>query len=137
MSDKIVGNLTEEHQHINGSLVNTDEHISGSLVNKDVNVFGKLVGDIGTRDYNRLYNKPSINGKTLIGDTTIVEDKTFVYEQNLPASVWNVKHDLEKYPAVTVVDSAGTEVIGAVDYIDLNNVVLTFVGAFSGKAFFN
>ena len=70
MADRVTGNLTEQHQHINGSLVNTDVHISGSL---DAN---------GTRDYNRLWNKPSINGETLIGDRTIVEDKTFVYEQN-------------------------------------------------------
>lgn len=126
MANKIKGSFTEDHQHINGSLVNTDVHISG-----------KLSGETGTKDYNKLRNKPSINGEELVGDRTIIEDRTFVYEKNLPSSVWHVKHNLEKYPAVTVVDSAGTEVIGAIDYIDLNNVTLTFVGSFSGKAFFN
>lgn len=136
MSDKLVGDLTNEHQRIEGSLVSTDAQISGSLSPKTRTLSGRLDGH-GTRDYNHLYNKPSINGQTLVGDTTIIEDKTFVYEQSRPSSEWTVEHGLEKFPAVTVVDSAGTEVIGAIDYIDLNTVILTFVGAFSGKAFFN
>ena len=136
MSYKLIGDLTNEHQRIEGSLVSTDVQISGSLSPKTQTLSGELDGN-GTRNYNHLFNKPSINGQTLIGDTTIIEDKTFVYEQNRPSSVWTVEHGLEKFPAVTVVDSAGTEVIGAIDYIDLNTVTLTFVGAFSGKAFFN
>lgn len=136
MNDKLIGDLTNEHQRIEGSLVSTDVQITGSLSPKTRTLSGQLDGH-GTKDYNHLYNKPSINGQTLVGDTTIIEDKTFVYEQTQPSNEWHIKHDLNKYPAVTVVDSAGTEVIGAVDYIDLNNVVLTFIGAFSGRAFFN
>lgn len=125
MSDKIIGKRTDTHQHINGTLVTKGGHINGGI------------DDHGTKNYNHLYNKPSINGQTLIGDTTIVEDKHYVHIQSMPASVWTVRHGLNKYPAVTVVDSAGTEVIGAVEYIDVNNVQLTFVGEFSGKAIFN
>ena len=136
MSDILTGDLTNEHQRIEGSLVSTDAQIDGELSPRTRTLSGGLDGH-GTRDYEHLYNQPSINGQKLIGDTTIIEDKTFVYEQNLPSSVWNVKHDLGKFPAVSVVDSAGTEVVGAIDYIDENNVTLTFVGAFSGKAFFN
>lgn len=136
MSDKIIGNLTDEHQHIEGSLVNTDTHVEASLTPKSRNLQAGI-NEKGTKNYNYLYNKPSINGTTLIGDMSIIEDKTFVYDQTVPSSEWHVKHDLDKYPAVTVVDSAGTEVIGAIDYIDLNNVILTFTGAFSGRAFFN
>lgn len=36
-----------------------------------------------------------------------------------------------------VVDSAGTVVIGEVDYLDDNTVRLTFCAAFSGTAYFN
>ena len=136
MEDRIVGDLANEHQRIEGSLVSTDVQISGSLSPKTRTLSGRLDSN-GTKDYNHLINKPSINGQPLIGDTTIVEDKTFVYDQTVPSSEWTIKHNLEKFPAVNVVDSAGTEVIGAIDYIDINTVVITFTGAFSGRAFFN
>ena len=93
-------------------------------------------------DYNKLNHKPSINGVTLIGDKTSVElglgeDKHFTFTQNVARNVWEIKHDLNKYPSVTIVDSAENVVIGDVTYIDENNVRLTFSGAFSGKAYLN
>ena len=136
MEDRLVGDLTNEHQRIEGSLVSTDVQISGSLSPKTRTLHGRL-DDHGTKDYNQLINKPSINGQTLVRDTTIVEDKTYIYDQTVPSSVWTIEHNLEKFPAVNIVDSAGTEVIGAIDYIDINTVVITFTGAFSGRAFFN
>jgi hypothetical protein len=48
-----------------------------------------------------------------------------------------VNHGLNKKPAVSVVDSAENVVFGEVEYIDDNNVRITFSGAFSGKAYFN
>jgi hypothetical protein len=38
---------------------------------------------------------------------------------------------------VTVKDSAGSTVIGEVEYVDLNNITITFSGAFSGEAYLN
>ena len=93
-------------------------------------------------NYNNLSNKPSINGVTLVGNKTseelgIVCDKTFAYNQAISSNVWEIKHDLDKYPAITVVDSGGSVVIGEIVYIDKNNVRITFTSAFSGKAYFN
>lgn len=59
------------------------------------------------------------------------------HKQAQAAKVWTVAHNLGKRPAVTVVDSAGTVVIGEVDYLDDNTVRLTFCAAFSGTAYFN
>lgn len=64
-------------------------------------------------------------------------DKTFVFTQNTAAAEWKIQHDLGKYPAVTVVDSGKTEVIGDVEYVDLNNLTLKFSSPFSGMAFLN
>ena len=64
-------------------------------------------------------------------------DSHFVHTQSTPESVWEVTHSLNKKPSVTVVDSADTVVIGEVEYLSSNAVRLTFVGAFSGKAYFN
>lgn len=71
---------------------------------------------------------------TLPADTG---DKHYTYEQSVASDTWTVAHNLDKYPTINVFDSAGTEVFGNVEYVDLNNVVLTFSGAFSGKAIFN
>tara|TARA_R110000868_G_scaffold9795_3_gene48226 strand:+ start:1988 stop:2719 length:732 start_codon:yes stop_codon:yes gene_type:complete len=66
-----------------------------------------------------------------------VSDKNFVYTQGVASDIWVVTHNLNKYCAVSVVDSAGTEVFGNVNYDSLNQVTLTFSAPFSGQAFFN
>jgi len=65
------------------------------------------------------------------------DDKNYVHNQGVAATVWSIQHDLNKYPSVTVVDSALTEVEGDIEHIDLNNVKITFSAIFSGKAIFN
>lgn len=64
-------------------------------------------------------------------------DKNFVYNQASPALVWNIVHNLDKFPSVSVVDSAGTTVFGNVQYLNVNELTVTFNGAFSGKAYLN
>ena len=64
-------------------------------------------------------------------------DKTFVYEQVTPATTWNVPHNLGKFPSITVIDTADTVVTGQYEYINNNNVTLTFSAAFAGKAYLN
>jgi hypothetical protein len=58
-------------------------------------------------------------------------DKTFTQPFTVADTV-SVAHDLSKYPAVTVIDSAGSVVIGDVDYTDLNNLTVSFSAPFSG-----
>lgn len=64
-------------------------------------------------------------------------DKTYTYEQIIPAATWTIQHNLEKYPSVTVVDSADSVVMGDVQYTSLNEIKITFSVPFSGKAFLN
>lgn len=64
-------------------------------------------------------------------------DAHYTHTQSSPEAVWEVTHNLGKKPSVIVVDSADTVVMGEIEYINLNSVRLTFVGAFSGKAYFN
>lgn len=95
-----------------------------------------------SNNYNDLANKPSINGVTLVGDKTSEElkidgDKHYVYNQVVALNEWNIQHNLNKYPSVTIVDSAENVVVGDVVYIDKNNVRILFVGSFSGKVYLN
>lgn len=64
-------------------------------------------------------------------------DKNFVFTQAAALSTWVVTHNLGKYCAVSVVDTAGEVVYGNVEYNSINQVTLTFSAAFSGEAFCN
>ena len=59
------------------------------------------------------------------------------HTQNTPASTWVITHGLNKNPSITVVDSAGSQVEGAVTINSLNQITINFCGAFSGKAYLN
>lgn len=62
---------------------------------------------------------------------------TYIHTQGTASSVWIINHQMNKYPAVTVVDSAENQVIGDIEYLDANRVMVTFTGAFKGKAYCN
>lgn len=65
------------------------------------------------------------------------KDFMYVHNQTTAAAEWTVTHGLNGYPSVTVIDSAGTVVEGGIEYLSQNIVRLTFVGLFSGQAFFS
>ena len=60
-----------------------------------------------------------------------------MFTQSTPATVWTINHDLNKFPSVSIVDSANDEVIGEVRYASSTQIIITFSAAFSGKAFLN
>lgn len=132
-----------------GELVKVEESTRWADLKKLLSYTGDIAtltetGEIveGVTVYEALRNKPKINGHELIGDMTpaqlgITDDRHHTHKQAQAAKVWTVAHNLGKRPAVTVVDSAGTVVIGEVDYLDDNTVRLTFCAAFSGTAYFN
>ena len=64
-------------------------------------------------------------------------NSTFIHIQGSASASWIIEHNLEKYPSVTVVTSAGTVVVGDVIYNNENVVTVTFNGAFKGKAYLN
>lgn len=66
---------------------------------------------------------------------TIVEN--YVHNQQVSSIEWNVTHNMNKFPSVSIVDSANDEVIGEVTYIDTNSLTIKFTAAFSGKAYLN
>lgn len=59
----------------------------------------------------------------------------YVHIQEVASATWNITHGLGFVPNITVVDTAGTVVEGSYNYPNSNTVVLTFVGAFSGRAY--
>lgn len=64
-------------------------------------------------------------------------DLSHTHVQGTPSATWNVTHNLGKNPTVAVVDSLENEVIGDIQYVDSNNLTITFTSTFSGKAYCN
>lgn len=56
-----------------------------------------------------------------------------VIQQQVPLAEWEIKHDLDSYPVVTVIDNNGFEVFGDINYISKNKLTVTFNNEFSGK----
>jgi len=78
------------------------------------------------------------NGNNInTNNSTIINDKNFVYTQNTPSSTWIILHNLNKYPSVSVVDSANTVVEGSITYMDLNTLTISFSAQFTGTAYLN
>ena len=66
-----------------------------------------------------------------------IGDKTYVHTQYSANTVWNISHGLNKKPSVISVDSLHREQKGDVQYIDGNNLTITFKFAISGEAYCN
>lgn len=100
---------------------------------------GMAFGESATDGVERLVvNLDTVFKKSVnIEGSISIGDKNYVHSQETAATEWEVTHDLGKQPAVTVIDSAGTEVVGEIEYIGNNKCILRFEGAFSGKAIFN
>ena len=62
---------------------------------------------------------------------------TFVFTQGVPATVWNIQHNLGKFPSVSVINNNNIVINGEVTYIDNNNVQINFSAGFTGKAYLN
>jgi len=61
----------------------------------------------------------------------------YTHTQIAASSSWSVTHNLGKFPSVSIVDSGNHVVIGDVEYINSNELIITFTSAFSGKAYLN
>ena len=94
--------------------------------------FEQIVELTGTNDINIV----SISNTQLTIDAP--GDKTFIFTQTNPVPlVWNIQHNLNKYPSVSVVDSANEILFGNVEYVNQNLLTITFTAGFSGFAYLN
>lgn len=67
----------------------------------------------------------------------LVSASSYIHNQVASSATWNIAHNLNKYPSVTIVDAGNIVVVGDVQYTDLNNLVVTFSGGVTGKAYLN
>ena len=95
-----------------------------------------IVGDffLNTTNMN-LYGPKTDSGWGTPTDLVGSQELGYVHIQSVPSAVWNVTHGLGFTPNITVVDTAGTVVEGSYNYPNSSTVVLSFIGAFSGRAY--
>lgn len=67
-------------------------------------------------------------------DAAVLNDRK-IHTQSSASSTWNVTHELGGRPSVTIVDSAGTVVVGDVVYNSNTSITVTFSAPFSGFAY--
>jgi hypothetical protein len=139
----IGGNVDQEEIIFTGTIL-FDDHITDSngveLVNPSNTPFISTLihltdtpNDYGTEGQVLAMNSTN----TAVEFKTIIEDKHYTHDQGMPSQVWTINHGLNKYPTAAAVDSAKSVVMGQIDYIDLNNITITFNASFSGEAYLN
>lgn len=67
----------------------------------------------------------------------IGNDATYIHNQMTPSSEWVINHPLNKYPSVTIVDSAGTVHVADVSYDSASQITIQMNASFAGKAYLN
>ena len=110
--------------------------------------WGSIIGDINLQEdlMKLLTNYFSIDNMETSGNIKITKDEegnydisteTFEFEQGEASDSWEIEHNLNKYPSVICVDSAGRQFFGEVFYDSLNKVTISINGATKGKAYLN
>lgn len=61
----------------------------------------------------------------------------YIHDQIFSSKSWIIEHNMEKYPSVSIVDTAGNLVVGNVEYETNNRIIVSFMSEFSGKAYLN
>jgi len=116
-----------------------DAAVELDLVDGEVTL--EVVGEVGPRGPQGDQGIQGVIGP--IGDTGPVGPEGpaglssgfFRYSQAAPSLRWTFTHNLKYLPAVTVVDSAGTELFGDVTYLDDQNIQIDFAYPVAGFAY--
>ena len=84
----------------------------------------------------------NIEGSSLIdvtkdGQTVTISSKTFVFEQGIASNIWEITHNLNKRPSITLVDTTGRVFEAYREYINDNQVNIKLESPTAGFAYLN
>ena len=138
--DQIVNNITIDEENVVIELGTSGPQggrgtgiLNGTTApNNSIGIIGDFF--LNTTNMN-LYGPKTDSGWGSPTDLVGSQELGYVHIQSVPSSVWNVTHGLGFTPNITVVDTAGTVVEGSYNYPNSSTVVLSFIGAFSGRAY--
>jgi hypothetical protein len=138
--DQIVNNITIDEENVVVELGTSGPQggrgtgiLNGTTApNNSIGIIGDFF--LNTTNMN-LYGPKTDSGWGSPTDLVGSQELGYVHIQSVPSSVWNVTHGLGFTPNITVVDTAGTVVEGSYNYPNSSTVILSFIGAFSGRAY--
>ena len=130
--DEVIINVTEQVQQVSLSI---EENVTPETL--ELNEFPQVVTLNITEnstevDVDIVENKQEVHIIIASGS-----DLHYQHNQLVPLAEWVIEHFLLKHPSVTIVDSAGSAVIGDVVYNSLNKLTVYFSSAFAGTAYLN
>lgn len=135
MAEEFVANFSVENNEVNANFsVENNNNINASFAIIQKDSHPSLI------DRDKPNQHPISAITNLEARLTALEnqDKNFVFEQAIASDTWVIEHNLNKYPSVSVVDSAGTmQIPDDIKYDSENQITVTFISAFAGKAILN
>lgn len=82
-----------------------------------------------------IYFAEEASGTAYLAGTLVSGPRNFQWSAPSALTTWEITHNLGRYPNVTVLDSAGSQFFGAVTYVDINKLTISFAYAISGTAY--
>ena len=76
-------------------------------------------------------------GISIDEDNVISVTNSFIYEQGVASTTWEITHNLGRNPTVVVIDTSGNVVYPSIHYNNLNTCTITMNYAFKGTAYLN
>lgn len=122
-----------------GEPLDGDRYIAINTVSRDLTVTQGRAHDglqVYVEDIQKLYILKGTTNADWV-EIAVGGDLTYYFIENTPTTVWNVTHNLGKFPSVTILDSNDIEVEALVSHIDNNSLIINFNAAFAGKAAIN
>jgi hypothetical protein len=138
--DQIVNNITIDEENVVIELGTSGPQggrgtgiLNGTTApNNNIGIVGDFF--LNTTNMN-LYGPKTESGWGSFTDLVGSQELGYVHIQEVASSTWTITHGLGFTPNITVVDTAGTVVEGSYNYPNSDTVVLSFIGAFSGRAY--
>lgn len=82
-------------------------------------------------------NVDNINRTIKVDVNKLGVDSTFVYKTVVPMACWEIDHNLNKFPSVTLTDWDDNLISADVKFINMNKVVVNLSEPICGKAYLN
>jgi len=112
-----------------------------TFIPSDYGNIGDFYIDVATGDFygpkttDGWPDEPFFTALTQLNVNELTNNERHIHTQSVSSSTWVITHALGGHPSVTVVDSAGTAVVGEVKYDSTTQVSVLFTVPFSGLAY--
>ena len=114
-----------------------------TFTNKTISADDNTISDLGIANFKdgTVLEEVRLEGASndkLVTEKAVSDSlKTYIFEQGIASTTWVVTHNLNRFPSVVVVDSAGTQFMTQIHYDSLNQLTISMNGATTGKVYLN